>query len=120
MSSKAQGLSLNAIIIAVIVLVVLVIILGITTGYFGKWVPRFYSVSSTSCAASGGIVADDCSADRLKEATGYYDDVPDGKKCCWKICSDQGGSCKDICDASKRLPSGDWGCFSDRPQCCKS
>ena len=82
MSRKAQGLSLNAIIIAVIVLVVLVIILGITTGYFGRWVPKFNSISDTSCKSHGGTVKAQCSDIGERDAGGYYDDVKDGQVCC--------------------------------------
>ena len=92
MSRKAQGLSLNAIIIAVIVLVVLVIILGITTGYFSVWRGKFGAISATSCAdAKGKVVSKltDCDSLRQKEGTGIYDDVEDDQKCCLpKRCGD--------------------------------
>ena len=50
MLRKAQGLSLNTIIIAIVVLVVLVVVIMIFTGYFGgKFTPGI-----TSCSANGG------------------------------------------------------------------
>ncbi len=50
MDRKAQGLSLNTIIIAIIVLIVLVVIIMVFTGYFGtKFTPGV-----TSCENSGG------------------------------------------------------------------
>ncbi len=50
MDKKAQGLSLNTIIIAIIVLIVLVVLIMVFTGYFGtKFTPGV-----TSCANSGG------------------------------------------------------------------
>jgi len=36
-AKKAQGLSINTIIIAIIVLVVLVVLVMVFSGYFGKW-----------------------------------------------------------------------------------
>ncbi len=50
MGRKAQGLSLNTIIIAIIVLIVLVVIIMVFTGYFGT---RF-TPGVTSCENSGG------------------------------------------------------------------
>src|SRR3989338_4796223 len=51
MLRKAQGLSLNTIIIAIVVLVVLVVVIMIFTGYFGgKFTPGV-----TSCQSSGGV-----------------------------------------------------------------
>jgi len=46
MHKKAQGLSLNTIIIAIVVLIVLVVLIMIFTGYFGS---RF-TPEVTSCA----------------------------------------------------------------------
>ena len=54
MPSKAQGLSLNAIVIAAIVLVVLLVLVGMTTGYFGNWRGKFKLASATSCSEAGG------------------------------------------------------------------
>lgn len=50
MDKKAQGLSLNTIIIAIIVLIVLVVIIMVFTGYFGT---RF-TPGVTSCVNAGG------------------------------------------------------------------
>ena len=50
MDKKAQGLSLNTIIIAIIVLIVLVVIIMVFTGYFGnKFTPGI-----TACENAGG------------------------------------------------------------------
>jgi hypothetical protein len=54
MKRKAQGLSLNTIIVAIIVLIVLVVIIMLFTGYFGsKFTPGV-----TSCTAQGGNCVD--------------------------------------------------------------
>ena len=58
-SKKAQGLSLNTIIIAIIVLIVLVVLVMIFTGYFGK----IFTPGVSSCASSGGscvLASADC------------------------------------------------------------
>jgi len=51
MDKKAQGLSLNTIIIAIVVLIVLVVLIMVFTGYFGQ---RF-TPELTSCPNAGGI-----------------------------------------------------------------
>lgn len=51
---KAQGLPLNAIILAVIAILVLVIIVGLTTGFFGN---VFGKEVSNQCTISGGVCA---------------------------------------------------------------
>ena len=50
LSKKAQGMSLNTVIIAIIVLVVLVVLVMIFTGYFGK----IFTPSVSSCGTQGG------------------------------------------------------------------
>ena len=57
-SKKAQGLSLNTIIIAIIVLVVLVVLVMIFTGYFGK----IFTPGVQSCIARGGTCTTTCDA----------------------------------------------------------
>ncbi|MBI3037158.1 hypothetical protein HYY73_05430 [Candidatus Woesearchaeota archaeon] len=85
MPSKAQGLSLNTIVIAAIVLIVLLLLVGVTTGYFGKWGPKFGSVTATSCSEKGGTpTTGDCLLGKAQEASGFYEDVKEGQKCCLK------------------------------------
>ena len=77
-SKKAQGLSLNTIIIAIIVLIVLVVLVMIFTGYFG----RIFTPSVKSCTAQGGGCAVQCNSGQLgNEISGA--DCPDKTlKCC--------------------------------------
>ena len=82
LSRKAQGLSLNAIIIAVIVLVVLIIIVSLTTGYFSSWRVKFGKISDTSCKSQGGTVKSQCIDNGEIDVGGSYDDVKDGQVCC--------------------------------------
>ncbi len=122
-SRKAQGMSLNVIVIAAIVLVVLAVLLGITTGYFGKWTGKF-RIASDTCQSAGGKVSEECSSG-LEESALSYPDVLEGMKCCVekKLCSDLGGECEDVCSSSKRLTGGDWSCDGlspPRPNCCKT
>jgi flagellar basal body-associated protein FliL len=55
MFKKAQGMSINTIIIAIIVLVVLVVLVMIFTGYFGGWTGRVADCQSQggTCGGSG-------------------------------------------------------------------
>lgn len=79
-SKKAQGMSLNTVIIAIIVLVVLVVLVMIFTGYFGK----VFAPTVGSCAAGGGTCAPDCGKDQLNrpigELKGYK--CTGTEKCC--------------------------------------
>lgn len=72
MSRKAQGLSLNTIIIAVIVLIVLVILVMIFTGYTKKWGKDFGTASAT-CAPNGKVILKFPTGD----CNGHYDDTAD-------------------------------------------
>ncbi len=58
-SKKAQGMSLNTVIIAIIVLVVLVVLVMIFTGYFGK----IFTPTVGSCQSAGGTCAPSCGND---------------------------------------------------------
>ncbi len=129
MPSKAQGLSLNVIIIALIVLVVLIILIAMTTGYFGKrWVPSFNKISDASCATQGKVVdkSTGCIGDD-KEGTGFYDDVGENEMCCVaKSCGEQSGTCRPkvvneiYCPLSESEIGGlgKLGCSSSE-KCCK-
>jgi len=67
MDKKAQGLSLNTIIVAIVVLIVLVVLIMVFTGYFGT---RF-TPEVTSCANAGGKCEyenDNCGTDVFGEA----------------------------------------------------
>ena len=69
-SKKAQGMSLNTVIIAIIVLVVLVVLVMIFTGYFGK----IFTPSVSSCGTQGGeceLVKTDCKG-AFAEQEGKY------------------------------------------------
>ena len=99
-SKKAQGLSLNTIIIAIIVLIVLVVVVMIFTGYFSK----IFTPSVKSCTTQAGECAQECTGQLGSEISGT---CPEGFKCCSKIkqedftpvetiasCERQGGSCE--------------------------
>lgn len=92
MSRKAQGLSLNTIIIAAIVLIVLLVLVGLLTGYFGnKWKPGFDTLVSTNCKGQTVDESAGC-------ASGYRQDygaqVAAGKVCCIPT-SSVSSSCKE-------------------------
>ncbi len=55
MNKKAQGLSLNTIIIAALVLLVLVILAVIFTGRMGKW-----GSETSNCEKQGGSCIEEC------------------------------------------------------------
>lgn len=95
MPSKAQGLSLNTIVIAAIVLIVLLILVGMTTGYFGKWGGSFGKLSDTSCKGQGGTPKPSCDSAIEKESFG---ETEQNMKCCVKkTCPEADGKCVKIC-----------------------
>ena len=84
MDKKAQGLSLNTIIIGLIVLVVLVIIIAVATGYFGK----IFAPTVNSCSSAGGMCNASCGGlddygGQRTELTAYKDSCGT-QKCCSK------------------------------------
>ncbi len=64
MDKKAQGLSLNTIIIAIIVLVVLVVIVVVFTGGVGRIFPQFFD-----CSEKGVCQQDACTSGYTKAPT---------------------------------------------------
>ena len=62
-TKKAQGMSLNTVIIAIIVLVVLVVLVMIFTGYFGK----IFTPGVQSCIARSGTCEAATKCDTNKE-----------------------------------------------------
>ncbi len=122
MTSKAQGLSLNTIIIAALVLLVLLILVGLTSGFFGKWVPKFNLASATSCAEIGGKVVskDSVCLGYTKEGKGFYGDVGENQKCCAPMsCGEVKGTCKSECDSTYEYEAyGVTGCGTGK-KCCK-
>jgi uncharacterized membrane protein YqiK len=82
MENKAQGLSLNVVIIAAIALVVLVVLVTIFTGQIGGWVQQ-----TEECSSKGGDCFD--SASECRESGDYAAVVPGGcpgeQVCCKQI-----------------------------------
>ncbi len=78
-TKKAQGMSLNTVIIAIIVLVVLVVLVMIFTGYFGK----IFTPTVASCTTAGGECKDGANAAAAcgKDDTGKQIGTMAGAKC---------------------------------------
>ena len=78
LSKKAQGMSLNTVIIAIIVLVVLVVLVMIFTGYFG----RIFAPGVQNCeTALAGKCQVSCAAGETKVES-YADDPAAAKAGC--------------------------------------
>ena len=89
MNKKAQGLSLNMIVVAVIVLIVLVVIIAIFSGKLGNWggqVDTLAGDATKNCAdlGTGAEVMDSLTA--CNEENGHVvaakDTLAIGKVCC--------------------------------------
>jgi len=100
---KAQGLSLNVIILAVLGLLVLLVLILIFTGKMG-----FLSKEISGCESKQGAKCVDdagdhqCPSDPDGDAgyfTKYSYDCKEGKVCCYSQCKALGGKCSPSCDA---------------------
>lgn len=105
MKKKAQGLSLNTIIIAAIVLIVLVVLWAVFTGRMGVFSKGVTDITrETTCAEAGGVKrsGDDCGDDQ--PLFSKYTDIQTGDICC-KIIG--------TCEGSYEKPDGTTGVCSD-------
>ena len=132
MTKKAQGLSLNTIIIAALVIIVLLVLIGIFNGYFGKWVPQFLGTTAQKC--EGDLHAVDegtgCAKDERQLFGNFGDTLKTGQVCCKKaLCGEKvGTSCSVSCttfdgtfDSGERRPDNPaLGCTANRYHCCKA
>ena len=81
MNKKAQGLSLNTVVIAAIVLIVLVVLIGIFTGSLGRFVEGFLGTSQNSCPIEDQKT--ECNSFTEKPIFGPFEPkLAEGKKCC--------------------------------------
>ena len=84
MTKKAQGLSLNTIIIAAVVLIVLLILVGVFTGYFGKFLPSFMAGAEKTCPDEQ--IKNECNFETEKPVLGNFNPaLPEGKVCCLNV-----------------------------------
>jgi len=85
MKKKAQGISINVIIIAAIALIVLVVLVAVFTGRFGmfsKGVAATGDPTKTCTSAeNGGTLSTDNSCPKGKRAIAASD-IPPGQFCC--------------------------------------
>jgi hypothetical protein len=114
MNEKAQGLSLNTIIIGAIVLIVLIVLIGLFTGFFSKFTPDFVSSTEKTCPADQ--IKSECDYSAEKQVVGRFNPpLDEGKVCCKLI------TCEDL-PKSKCVGEG-VGCgsgfswYSDLPKC---
>jgi len=75
---KAQGLSVNTIIIAAIALIVLVVLIAVFTGRIGIFGDQLSRNTQLKCDDNSIMWAEDCSSIAL----GDFTNVPSGKVCC--------------------------------------
>lgn len=83
MKKKAQGISINVIIIAAIALIVLVVLIAVFTGRFGMFAAGVRSTGDPTkqCASTenGGSLLNECSTGQRAIAAS---DIPPGQFCC--------------------------------------
>ena len=114
MHKKAQGLSLNTVVIAAIVLIVLVILVAIVMGAIRNFSDDYDSIREMSCPEDNW--KHECDPDREKEVWGNFEDQKQGQTCCRKAtCEELGGKCLASCSPSnacvpRRIYAGDHSC----------
>jgi len=83
-SKKAQGISINAIIIAALALIVLVVLIAVFTGQFGNWGLGLDQTTNPTCTSDTHEpkLSSECSA--INTLFGKYKDVSPGYVCCKK------------------------------------
>ena len=86
---KAQGLSLNTVIIAAIVLIVLVVLVMVFTGRMGGFTSGISDQTEKTCKEAGGKDDNGCAPDKcpLQNRVILPVEMPDGKVCCKEPCS---------------------------------
>tara|TARA_Y100000310_G_scaffold297326_1_gene330231 strand:+ start:63 stop:377 length:315 start_codon:yes stop_codon:yes gene_type:complete len=84
MAKKAQGLSLNTIVIAAVVLIVLLILVGVFTGYFSNFLPSFMAGAEKTCQDEQ--IKNECDFEIEQPVFGNFNPpLPEGKVCCLVI-----------------------------------
>lgn len=84
-STKAQGISINTIIIAAIALIVLVVLIAVFAGRMGIWGKELDDAEkATKCTASNGRWASECEPDVEEAVYGPFEDQDQnpGLTCC--------------------------------------
>lgn len=83
MHSKAQGLSLNTMVIAGIVLVVLLVIIALFTGFFSNFTPDFKASLEKSCEGEDYSIKSSCDTSTERQVVGRFKpELPEGQVCC--------------------------------------
>lgn len=86
MDKRAQGLSINVIIIVAIALIVLVVLIAVFTGRMGSFIGGVDTAQScsSSCQAFGGAMgpASDVGSCNGRYVPGKFSDVTSGVCCC--------------------------------------
>lgn len=101
-SNKAQGLSLDTIVIAAIVLTILVVLIMVFTGRMTWFNDLFHGETSKECGDYGGTWEIECNPETQQEVFGLFEDrnleANKGKKCCGQKESTTG---EEECDPDK-------------------
>ena len=122
MHKKAQGLSLNTIVIAAIVLIVLVVLVAIVMGAIGNFSDDFDATRKTSCPTQS--TKEECDSNEEKILGNFQPRLPPGKVCCLYPCGQENNqeSCSEECtEGTSSATSGDDYCGwvdATKPYCC--
>ncbi len=82
MNKKAQGISLNVIIIAAVALIVLVILVAIFTGRMGIFTKDIGTATEGAKCSGKVMTPGECDAAKGEQLLGNFNDVDAGLVCC--------------------------------------
>ena len=118
---RAQGLSINVIIIAIIALIVIVVIISILNSRLGLFSAGLESIGDPTkkcqgSAGNGGILRDTCRS--FEKSIVSSDAIAEGKKCCkgasstttTKACAKVNEDCSNPNDCCSGFCDGDGAC----------
>jgi hypothetical protein len=129
MHAKAQGLSLNAMVLGGLALLVLAVLIALFTGAFGGFGTELQTKSEQQCRDGfNGFkqMQGSCGEDSGYLYTQYFgnfkeDNIGGGKVCCRSECGAKNGVCEDRpCNelSKEDVVGGDMGCPANN-YCCK-
>ena len=132
--AKAQGLSLNTMVVAAIALIILIVLVGIFSGYFGDFVPGLKAAGQRTCAAPYETFPGECPSDYNRIYGNFAEgSVKEGDVCCKmkvvdavvnvdpdEACLTARGTCTSgpNCRNSGGSPSTRFTCTGDDVVCC--
>jgi len=120
---KAQGMSMQTIVIAAVALLVLIVLIAIFSGRMGTWGSGLDSATEGSdCSGTGVSVVTGSCLEGHKQLFGIFSNVETGEACCKQLtydCIAKDNACTGTKkSASVCIANGETPCVTDTHRCC--